>query len=91
MAKSANTELKDLEIKGRHKGDLAGRNVTIHERGSINGELGARSVVIKGLVKGIVRAKEIIVRSTAKVQGELRYETLIVDPGANFQAKCIPS
>ncbi len=91
MAKSAINEMRDMEIKNAHKGDVAGRNVTILEEGSLNGDLGAQSVVIKGIVKGIVRATKIIVRSTAKVQGELRYKTLIVDPGARFEAKCVPS
>lgn len=91
MANSSNIKTKDLEIKDARKGDITGRNVTILEEGSVTGGLSAQSVVIRGIVKGIVLAREIIVRSTARVEGELKYQTLAVDHGACLEAKCMPS
>ena len=70
---------------------IAGRTITVSKRGSVNGSLGADTVVISGAVSGLVEASKIEVLSTAYVTGELRYDRLSVNPGAYMEARCTPS
>ena len=81
----------DMKITGNVAGDIAGRTITVSKRGSVNGSLGADTVVISGAVSGLVEASKIEVLSTAYVTGELRYDCLSVNPGAYMEARCTPS
>lgn len=79
-----------LEINGIHEGDLSGRDITVHHGATVMGNVGARSVVIHGRVNGIVQAATIALGKTARIQGELRYETLSIDCGAEVEARLVP-
>ncbi len=92
---SASTEagkeaLRDMEIAGAVDGDIAGRTITVLESGSVHGTVGADTVVISGAVSGLVEAHKIEVLATAHVEGELRYDSLSVIPGAHMEARCVP-
>lgn len=88
---SETARLRDMEITGAIDGDIAGRIITVLESGSVHGTVGADTVVIRGTVNGTIKAHTIEVLATAHVQGELRYDTLRVKPGAHMQARCIPA
>ena len=83
--------LRDMEITSAVAGDIAGRTITVSKSGSVNGTLGADTVVISGAVNGIIEARKIEVLATAYVTGELRYDSLSVNPGAHLEARCIPA
>ncbi len=83
--------LRDMEIAGAVDGDIAGRIITVLESGSVNGTVGADTVVISGIVNGVIEAHKIEVLATARVEGELRYDSLTVIPGAHMQARCVPA
>jgi len=84
-------EPRDMEIAGAVDGEITGRTITVLEGGSVDGTVGAESIVICGAVKGIVEAHSISVLSTAHVEGELRYDELTVTPGAHMEARCVPA
>jgi len=81
----------DMKITGNVAGDIAGRTITVSKNGSVNGSLGADTVVISGEVNGIVKANKIEVLSTAYITGELLYDRLSVNPGAYMEARCTPT
>ncbi len=81
---------KDFELDGPIDGDVDGREITVLEGAVVRGEVGAKSIVIHGVVRGIVRALSITVRSTAFIEGEIQYEILKVDRGARIEARCVP-
>ena len=83
--------LRDMEIAGAVDGDIAGRNITVLESGSIHGSVGADSVIISGTVNGSISAHSIELLATAHVEGELRYDSLTVTTGAHMSARCIPA
>lgn len=87
----AETGSRDMEIAGAVEGEINGRAITVLEGGSVDGTVGAESIIICGDVKGIVRAHSISVLATAHVEGELRYDELSVTPGAHMEARCIPA
>ena len=81
----------DMKITGNVAGDIVGYTITVSKNGCVSGSLGADTVVISGAVSGIVEANKIEVLSTAYVRGELRYDSLCVNPGAHVEARCTPS
>ena len=83
--------INDMKITSNVAGNIAGRTITVSKSGSVNGSLGADTVVISGAVNGVVKANKIEVLSTAYVTGELLYDRLSVDPGANMEARCTPT
>ncbi len=82
---------RDMEIAGSVDGDISGRNITVLESGSIDGMVGAESIIIRGVVRGIIEANSIELLATARVEGELRYDNLKVAPGAHMSARCVPA
>ncbi len=82
---------RDMEIAGAVDGDITGRNITVLESGSIDGMVGAESIVIRGIVRGTIEAHSIELMPTAHVEGELRYDNLKVALGAQLSARCIPA
>lgn len=83
--------VKNLKIDGLIDGDVAARSITVLEGARIEGDVGADSIIIHGVVRGVIRAAVIAVKKTACVEGELRYQTLTIDSGARVEAHCVPS
>ncbi len=82
---------RDMEIAGSIDGDITGRNITVLESGSVEGMVGADSIIIRGTVRGVIRARSIELLATAHVEGELRYDNLKVAAGAHMSARCFPA
>ncbi len=81
---------EDFRLEGSIYRNIEGREITVLRGASVQGDVGARSIVIHGEVHGVVKASSIKVLSTALIVGELQYETLSIDPGAKVEARCIP-
>ncbi|HJN22369.1 MAG TPA: polymer-forming cytoskeletal protein [Rhodospirillales bacterium] len=86
----AEVEMKNLKIDGLIDGGVDARSITVLEGARIEGDVGADCIVIHGVVRGIIRAAAIAVKKTALVEGELRYQTLTIDPSARVEAHCVP-
>ncbi len=80
-----------MRIAGHYAGDVAGKTVTVLEGGSVEGRVGAERIVIHGVVRGIVKAGSIAIGKTARIEGELRYKTLSIEPGARVEARLVPA
>ena len=80
-----------MRIADHYAGDLDGKTVTVLEGGSVEGRVGAERIVIHGVVRGIVKAGSIAISKTARIEGELRYETLSIEPGARVEARLVPA
>lgn len=71
-----------VEIEGVIQGTIIGNSVILREEGSINGQITAETLSLRGTFEGKIRAKSISISSKAKVLGEIEYETLSVEDGA---------
>lgn len=80
----------DVRIEGDQDGTFDGRLVTVAQGASITGELGGDVIEIYGLVRGRIRGRAVRVRATGRIEGEVEYGTLKVDPGATINARCVP-
>jgi len=79
---------EDLLIQGRVDGsvDLKLQSVTVGREGRVKANITARVVVVEGEVEGDLQAEEqVILRSTAKVQGDITASRVVVEDGASFR------
>lgn len=73
-----------LQIDGDVRADINGKKVTIGPEGSVTGTITAEAVEIHGGLRGAIKAQNVILQSTAQVEGEVRHETLAIAEGAEF-------
>jgi len=73
----------DLRVDGHINGKLfCDAKIIIGPTGKIEGEISCQNAVIEGDFKGTLNVKELLnIRETAKVQGDISYSKLIVQPG----------
>ncbi len=76
-----------IEIEGHINGTIKGNSVIIREAGSMEGELFAESLNIRGSFEGNIRAKSINISSKAKLTGIVEYQTMSVEDGACIDGK----
>ena len=79
---------EDLLIQGRVDGsvDLKQRSVTVGPEGRVKANITGRVVIVEGEVEGDLRAEEqVILRSTARVQGDITASRVVLEDGASFR------
>jgi cytoskeletal protein CcmA (bactofilin family) len=75
-----------MELHGHIDGKITADSILIDKAGSTTGELHADSVAIKGSFEGIINAGDVKLHSGAKVSGEVFYQTLSIDSGAEVNS-----
>ena len=78
----------EVQIDGTMDGDVFSNTLTIGEKGTINGEIVADDVVVRGRVNGRIRAGKVQLARSAHVVGEIRYNMLSIDSGAFVECHC---
>ena len=73
-----------IEIEGTINGTINGNSVILREDGAIYGAVFAENFSIRGKFEGTIKAKNISIASKAKVTGEIEYDVLSVEDGANI-------
>jgi cytoskeletal protein CcmA (bactofilin family) len=79
---------EDLLIQGRVDGsvDLKLQSVTVGREGRVKANITGRVVIVEGEVEGDLKAEEqVILRSTAKVQGDITAARVVLEDGASFR------
>lgn len=81
---------KDIRIDGTMKGTLICKGkVIIGPTGTIIGDVQCENAVIEGRFDGILTVGEVLhVKETAKIEGDISTQKLIVQPGSIFNVKC---
>ena len=88
-----NGEIKsnaDFRIDGFLNGSITtSGKVVVGKEGVIEGNIKCLNADIEGKFNGKIEASEILnLKSTAVIEGEVQISKLIVEAGANFNAKC---
>lgn len=79
---------EDLLIQGRVEGSvsLELHAVTVGREGQVKADITGRVITIEGEVEGNLHAHEqIILRSSARVDGDIKAPRVVLDDGANFR------
>lgn len=77
-----------VELLGHVDGKISADAVMIEEVGSMEGELYATKIAIKGQFEGRIFGGTVILHSSARISGEIRYETLSIENGAQVNSRC---
>lgn len=80
----------DIRIDGIVEGDLkCSGKVVIGEKGMLKGNIDCQNAEILGKLEGKIEVKQTLaLRATSNLQGEVRTQTLIVEPNAVFNGTC---
>ena len=77
----------DIHVEGVIHGDITCRTLTLIGQPVIKGSVKAETIRVCGTFDGKVEAKKVALTKTAKMVGEIYYETLEMEAGASFEGK----
>lgn len=81
---------KDIRIDGTLRGTLTCKGkVIIGPTGNITGDITCENAVIEGRFEGILIVNDVLhVKETARIDGDVTTQKLVVQPGSIFNVKC---
>jgi len=77
----------DIQIDGALEGDVQSRAITIGEGADIRGTITGENVLVCGSVSGQIKGNSVVLAKTARVIGDVIYETLSIELGACFEGR----
>ena len=77
----------DLHVDGRVDGDVGCGSITLGKSGQINGNIVATQAKIAGTVNGTVAAQTLTIEATARITGDLSYDSVSVETGAQVEGR----
>ncbi|WP_245978428.1 bactofilin family protein [Aurantiacibacter xanthus] len=80
----------DLHVDGSVIGDIACASLVQGEGSRIEGEVKAQSARLAGTVEGRIDAVELVILKTARILGDVSYETLTIEQGAQVNGRFAP-
>ncbi|MDG2004996.1 MAG: polymer-forming cytoskeletal protein [Novosphingobium sp.] len=76
------TATADLHVDGKVEGDIVCATLVQGESGEVIGGVRAECARLAGLVRGSVSARDLVVLKTARLHGDVQYDTLTIEQGA---------
>ena len=80
----------EVQLDGVVEGDLVCGSLTVGEHGLVTGTVKADILHLRGSIEGKLRAKIVHFESTARVKGDVTYETMTMEAGVQVEGKLIP-
>ena len=80
----------DLHVDGRVDGDINCTSLVQGEGGVIKGAIEAETARLSGHVVGSITARELVVLQSAKIEGDVHYDTLTIEQGADVDGRFSP-
>lgn len=80
----------DLHIDGSIEGDITCASVVQGETSAINGNVKAETARLAGNVTGSITARELIILKSAKIDGDVHYDALTIEQGAQVEGRFSP-
>jgi cytoskeletal protein CcmA (bactofilin family) len=84
------TASADLHIDGRIEGDIACAALIQGESSEIVGTVTAQTARLGGRVRGTIAARELVILKSARIEGDVHYEALTIEPGASVDGRVAP-
>jgi len=79
-----------VELPGYVKGRVDASAIVIEETGEVEGALHAFSITIKGKFNGQIMGGKVHLHASARMVGDITYESLSIDSGAKLEGQCTP-
>lgn len=77
----------NLHIDGRVDGDVHCGSLIVGHSGQVNGNISAGQAKIAGSVNGTVAAETLTIESSARITGDLSYDSVSVETGAQVEGR----
>lgn len=77
----------DLHIDGTVKGDIACAALVQGETSTIEGGVTAETARLAGRVTGSITARELVILKTARIEGDVHYDALTIEQGAQVEGR----
>ena len=84
------TASADLHVDGRVEGDIVCGSLVQGETSEIVGNVQAESARLSGAVRGSITARELVVLKTARIHGDVHYDALTIEQGAQVDGRFSP-
>lgn len=80
------TTTNDIRVAGTVNGDITTKGkVQTTDTSRLNGDITASDMDLAGFSKGVLRvSRKIILRKSARVEGEMNVKSLVIEEGAQF-------
>ena len=79
----------EIQLQGRAWGDVKVERLVVGDAAEIEGSVDAVVVEVRGRVAGSITARQVRLLPTARVEGDITYEQLAIELGAQFEGRCI--
>lgn len=80
----------DLHLDGRVEGDISCASLVQGRDSVIRGAVTADVARLAGTVEGSITAKELVVQASARITGDVTYETLTIEQGSQVDGRFSP-
>jgi cytoskeletal protein CcmA (bactofilin family) len=80
----------DLHVDGAVVGDLVCASLVQGESSRIEGAITADTARLAGTVSGTITARELVILKSARIEGDVHYEALTIEQGAQVDGKFAP-
>jgi cytoskeletal protein CcmA (bactofilin family) len=80
----------DLHVDGRIEGDISCASLVQGEASAIVGNIQAETARLSGNVRGSINARELVVLKTARIHGDVHYDALTIEQGAQIDGRLSP-
>ena len=77
----------DLHLDGAVQGDIACGSLTVGANGQVRGNVMAQRATIAGAIEGSVVATELVIEKTARIAGDVSYESISIETGARVDGR----
>jgi cytoskeletal protein CcmA (bactofilin family) len=78
---------RDVQVDGELNGDIRCSQLIVSRDATVNGNIVADEVVVRGKVKGVIRADQVMLQHTAQVESEIFHKSLVIEEGACFDGQ----
>lgn len=80
----------DLHVDGKVVGDLTCASLVQGETGMVEGAIRSENARLSGRVKGTIEVRQLVILKSARIDGDVSYETLTIEQGASVEGRFAP-
>lgn len=77
----------DIHLDGEVQGDIACAALTLGANGHVKGNVSAQRATVAGAVEGTVVATELVIEKSARILGDVAYESISIETGARVDGR----
>ena len=78
----------EVQVDGAMSGNIRCRKFLLGEKARFVGVVACAEGVVLGEISGDVRAGSLTLAKTARIEGDVLYETLVTEAGARIEGRC---